>query len=248
MDDFADKITLITGAGRGIGREIALQFASMGSALAVNDINPVNLDETVNQIIQVGGMARAYVFDIAKRMPIEGMVAQVVEHFGRIDFLINHATVKPDASLLEMDEWEFHRTLDVNLGGPYFTMQQVGRVMQQQGGGSIVNLISAGNPNHFHKGHTAHTASQAGLLGLTLTAASELSVHRIQVNAVCRGLVIQGIIRLASTDLTGFHAWSNSHPQLSLGDHPQLVSAVLYLCSQEASSITGQIIAFDLDQ
>jgi NAD(P)-dependent dehydrogenase (short-subunit alcohol dehydrogenase family) len=248
MDDFADKVTLITGAGRGIGREIALQFARMGAALAVNDINPVNLDETLNQIVLAGGTARAYVFDIAKRMPVEGMVAKVEENFGRIDILINHATVKPDASLLEMDEWEFHRTLDVNLAGPYFTMQQVGRVMQQQGGGSIVNLISGSAQNHFRKGHTAHAASQAGLLGLTLAAASELSVHHIQVNAVCLGLVISGIIPLASNDLTGFHSWSESYPQLRLGDHPQLVNTVLFLCSQEASSITGQIITFEIDQ
>jgi NAD(P)-dependent dehydrogenase (short-subunit alcohol dehydrogenase family) len=75
-------------------------------------------------------------------MPIEGMVAQVVEHFGRIDILVNHATVEPDAYLLDMDEWEFHRTLDVNLGGPFFCMQQVGRIMRQLGGGTMVNIIS----------------------------------------------------------------------------------------------------------
>jgi NAD(P)-dependent dehydrogenase (short-subunit alcohol dehydrogenase family) len=127
MDEFTGKVVLITGAGRGLGREAAIAFSSFGGRVAANDINPLSLDETVNHIIQNGGTARPYVFDIAKRMPIEGMVAQVLDHFGRIDILINHATVAPHASLLEMDEWEFHRTLDVNLGGPFFTMQQVGR-------------------------------------------------------------------------------------------------------------------------
>ena len=142
MDDFAGKVALITGAGRGIGREIARGFSSLGAIVAANDINPINLDETVDQIMQTGGNARAYVFDIAKRMPIEGMLSQVLDHFGRIDFLVNCASVEPEANVLDMDEWEFHRTLDVNLGGPFFCIQQVGRVMRTQGSGAIVNLIS----------------------------------------------------------------------------------------------------------
>ena len=114
MDEFAGKVVLITGAGRGIGRELALAFSSLGAIVAANDINPISLEETISQITQTGGTARAYIFDVAKRMPIEGMVSQVLEHFGRIDILVNHATVAPDAFLLDMDEWDFHRTLDVN--------------------------------------------------------------------------------------------------------------------------------------
>ena len=97
MDDFVGKVALITGAGRGIGREIAWAFSSLKTMVAANDINPINLDETVDQILQTGGNAKAYVFDIAKRMPIEGMVSQVVDNLGRIDFLVNCASVEPDA-------------------------------------------------------------------------------------------------------------------------------------------------------
>ena len=187
MDDFAGKVALITGAGRGIGCEIARGFSSLEAMVAANDINPINLDETIGQILQTGGNARAYVFDIAKRMPIEGMLSQVLDHFERIDFLVNCASVEPGANVLDMDEWEFHRTLDVNLGGPFFCIQQVGRVMSTQGSGAIVNLISTYARGNSSQGHAAHLASQFGLIGLTQAAAQELSAYNIRINSVYRG-------------------------------------------------------------
>jgi 3-oxoacyl-[acyl-carrier protein] reductase len=247
MDEFVDKVALITGAGRGVGREIALAFSSLGAVVAVNDINPINLDDTVSEILETGGNARSYVFDIAKRMPIEAMVAQVLEHFGRIDFLVNHASVKPDAYLLKMDEWEFHRTLDVNLGGPFFAMQQVGRFMQQQGGGAIVNLISSIGQGHIQKGHAALLASQAGLIGLTYAAAQEFSPYNIRVNSVCHGSFEMDQVVSRNWDVVKLHRWLESFPQVRLDDHPDLVSLVLFLCSQAASSLTGQVMSVDTE-
>lgn len=245
MNEFADKVALVTGAGRGTGREIALAFSSLGIAIAANDINPISLDETVSQIQQAGGKAGAYVFDIAKRMPIEGLVAQVLEHFGRIDILVNHASVQPDAYLLEMDEWDYHRTLDVNLGGPFFTMQQVGRVMRQQAGGVMVNLIYGSGQGRIQKGHAAYLASQAGLIGLTRAVAREFSAYNIRVNSVCHGTTDIDLIPSLDWDANTFHHWLESFPNVGPGANHNLVSMVLFLCSNAASSLTGQVISVD---
>jgi NAD(P)-dependent dehydrogenase (short-subunit alcohol dehydrogenase family) len=243
MDEFIDKVVLITGAGRGLGQELALVFSSLGARVAANDINPVSLDETVKLIHHAGGKATAYIFDIAKRMPIEAMVAQVQEHYGRIDILVNHAAVEPDEYLLEMDEWEFHRTLDVNLGGPFFTMQQVGRVMRQQGAGNIVNLVSTAERENFHKGHAAHLASQAGVIGLTQAAAREFSTYHIRVNAICDAPLEIGHVSSPAWDFTSFHRWQEALPDLKLNDRTGLVSLVLFACSGAASSMTGQVLS-----
>jgi 3-oxoacyl-[acyl-carrier protein] reductase len=242
MDEFVGKVALITGAGHGMGQELALAFSVLGVSVAANDINPISLDAMVSQILQAGGIARAYVFDVAKRMPIEAMVAQVLEHFGHIDILVNHASVEPDAYLLEMDEWDFHRTMDVNLGGPFFCIQQVGRIMRQQGGGAVVNIVSTFGQVVLKKGHSAHLASQVGLVGLTQAAAQELSAHNIRVNAVCHGSNAMGLVSTQAWDMAAYQQWQLAMPALQLGDHSDLVRLVLFLCSQDASSITGQVI------
>jgi 3-oxoacyl-[acyl-carrier protein] reductase len=245
MHEFADKVVLITGAGRGAGREIALSFSSLGAVVAVNDINPLSLDETVSQIQHVGGKVGAYVFDVAKRMPIEALVMQVLDQFGRIDFLVNHASVRPDAYLLDMDEWDYHRTLDVNLGGPFFTMQQVGRVMRQQAGGVMVNLISALGQGRIRKGQAAYLASQAGVIGLTRAAAREFSAYNIRVNSVISGSKDIDLIPSKDWDTDTFHHWLESFPIVWQGDYQNLVYVVLFLCSTAASSLNGQVIPVD---
>jgi 3-oxoacyl-[acyl-carrier protein] reductase len=245
MDEFAGRVALITGAGRGAGRDLSVAFSSIGASIAANDINPLSLDETIAAVLLAGGTARPFVFDVAKRMPIEAMVAGVLEHFGRIDFLVNHASVKPDARLLDMDEWEFHRTLDVNLGGPFFTLQQVGRVMRQQGGGVMLNLVSAVGAEHFQKGHVSLSASQAGVVGLTRPAAEELSAYHIRINTLVFSPGPLDFLPSHALDSDSYRNWIDAHPAVAkVGDH-DLVGKALFLCSDAATAITGQVFRVD---
>ena len=245
MNEFTDKVILVTGAGRGIGRAIAEAFAGQGAIVAANDINPTNVDETVRRIGAAGGRAKAYVFDVAKRMPVEAMVTQVLEDWQRVDILINNAAVEPNATILEMDEWDWHRTIDVNLSGSFFAMQQVGRAMRQQGGGVVVNICSSAARAHRLPNRAAYVASKTGLLGLTRQAASELAAFHIRVNAVCPGEVeTEKIYDSRQVEAAQRKSLGNI-PQGRLGKLEDVAGVVLFLCSDAAAYITGQAINVD---
>lgn len=190
MNRLRDKVVLITGAGKGSGRLLAQAFAEQGAIVAANDISPINVEEVVDQIVAKGGHAKAYVDDIAKKVAAQNIVKQVEDDFGSIDILINHAAVQPHVSLLDMDEWDWHRVLDVNLTGAFLMMQSVGRVMRAssqkgaQGSGVIINLITVRHEQADAQREAAFIASMSGLDGLTHQAARELSPYGIQVHSV----------------------------------------------------------------
>lgn len=234
--DFSEKVVLVTGAGGGLGRALSEAFAAQGAIVAANDINPLGLDETVKLITAGAGRVKDYVFDVARRMPVQAMVNQVLEDWGRIDILINCAAVAPVVSVQDMDEWDWHRTIDVNLGGSFFNLQQVSRAMRQQGGGVIINL--AGKPSSHplpKEKQAAYLASQMGLVGLTVEAANELAVAHIRVHLVCLGLPFID----ASPDLPALTAvLSKKDPGLL----ERTIRLVLYLCSPASVNLTGLVI------
>ncbi len=219
--EFEDKVVLITGAGRGNGRQIAEAFAAEGARAALNDVSPQNVESLVDELHQRGYNAKAYVDDIAKKVAVQALVNRVEEDFGRIDVLINHASVEPHASLLDMDEWDWHRTLDVNLTGAFLTMQSVGRLMSSRGEGVIINMASLSGGT-VALDRSAYVASLFGLIGLTRQAARELFSHGIRVHAVGRGLG-----RFQNTGATV---------------PAELSRAVLFLCSPRAVHLTGHIV------
>lgn len=184
MSELTDKVVLVTGAGLGFGRKLAIEFAHEGAIVAANDQTPVNLDEVVAEIVEKGGQAKSYLADVAKKVAVQMMVTDIVEYFGRIDILINQANVNPNIPLLDMDEWDWRRALEVNLTGTFLTMQSVGRVMRELGGGSIVNIVS--QTEQSDEGHsTSFRSANAGIIELTRQAAKELAQHNIRVSAVC---------------------------------------------------------------
>lgn len=179
MVDLKGKVVLISGAGKGSGRILAQAFAERGAYVAANDISPINVEEVVDQINASGGRAKAYIEDIAKKVGVQSLIKQVEDDFGRIDILVNHAAVEPHVPLLEMDEWDWHRVLDVNLTGTFLMTQSAGRAMRAQGSGTIINLISRTSVSG-----AAFLATMSGLEGLTRQAVRELNPLGIRVHAV----------------------------------------------------------------
>ncbi len=245
MEDFNEQVALVTGAGRGIGRAIAEAFAARGARVAANDISPLNLDQTLARIKQAGGTARDYVCDISKKMPVQTMVEEILDDFGRIDVLVNNAGVEPHVSLLDMDEWDWRHTIDVNLSGPFFLIQSVGRVMREQGGGAIVNISSIAGRAHGLRDRVAYVASKTGLLGLTREAARELAAYGIRVNAICPGVIETEMTAALRQDEAMMRKWLEDIPQGRLGQPQDVVQLVLFLCSPGSAYLTGQAINVD---
>lgn len=245
MFDFQDKVVLVTGAGRGIGRAIAEAFARYGARVAANDVTPINLDETVRRITAAGGKCKDYVHDVAMKMPVQAMIEEIRDDWERIDILINNAGVEPHASILDLDEWDWRRTIDVNLSGPFFTLQSVGRVMRESGGGVIVNIASIAGRAGGLRDRSAYVASKMGLIGLTREAAREFAPYHIRVNAVCPGVIETEMTAALRQDEAMLRKWLEDIPLGRLGAVEDVVSMVLFLCSDEAAYLTGQAINVD---
>jgi NAD(P)-dependent dehydrogenase (short-subunit alcohol dehydrogenase family) len=245
MSEFAGKTVLVTGAGRGIGRALAEAFSGQGANVAANDVTPINLDLTVERITAAGGHCKGYVFDIAMKMPVQAMIEQVRDDWGGLDILVNNAGVEPHASILEMDEWDWRRTQDVNLSGPFFTIQSAARVMREQGGGVIVNIASIAGRAHGLRQRAAYVASKTGLIGLTREAARELAEYNIRVNAVCPGVIETEMTATLRQDEAMLTRWLEDIPQARLGRPQDVAGLVLFLCSDAAAYLTGQAINID---
>ncbi len=246
MRDFEDKVVVVTGAARGIGEAVAKAFADRGARIAANDLSRDNLAQTIEAITAAGGVARAFAGDVADRMSVSRIADQVLGVFGRIDVLVNNAGVEPHASLLQLTEADWDRTLGVNLKGPFLLMQSVGRLMVEQGqGGAIVNIASIAGRAHGLKDRSAYVASKMGLIGLTREAARELAEYHIRVNAVCPGVIETEMTATLRRNEAVLTRWLADIPQGRLGLPEDVTSLVLFLCTDGAAYITGQAINVD---
>ncbi len=243
------KVALVTGAASGIGRASALEFARQGARLVVADVDEDGVQETAKLVQREGPEALAVRCDVAQSAQVGSMVRAAVDRFGRLDCAFNNAGIEGQVVPTEdYDEAMFDRVIAVNLRGVFLCLRHELPVMVKQGGGAIVNTASAAGLVALG-GFSAYVASKHGVVGLTKTAALEYGTKGVRVNAVCPGAVQTPMVaRLASQLSVPAESLGLARPVHALGrasDSIEIARAAVWLCSDEASFVTG--IAMPVD-
>ena len=237
------KTALVTGASRGIGRAIALRLAAEGARVAINYAGNVKAAEEVKAAVEAaGGAAILCQADISDSAAVEAMVADVAKEFGAIDILVNNAGITRDTLLMRMKDEDFAKVLDTNLKGVFYCTKAVAKLMMKKRSGRIVNMASVvglvGNA-----GQTNSAAAKAGVIGFSKSAARELASRGITVNVVAPGFI--------GTDMTAVLPEAVKEKTLAgiplgkMGEPEDVANAVLFLASDQASYITGQVVNVD---
>jgi len=241
--DFTDKVAVVTGSSRGIGRAIALRLAEGGAKIVVNCRgNESAAEEVVSQILAAGGEATAVRADVSQPDEAQALIDAAKKAFGRVDILVNNAGTTRDTLLMRMTEEDWDVVIDTNLKGSFNCIKAVSRQMMRQRYGRIVNITSvagiAGNA-----GQANYASAKAGLIGLTKTVAKELGSRGITCNAIAPGLVPTDLTASLPQELVDT---AIEHTPLGrVGTAEDMAAAVAFLASDQASFITGQVLAVD---
>ncbi len=237
--NFEDKTAVVTGSARGIGRVIAQSFATAGANVVISDIDQAACEKTASEI---GGAAIACRADVTSAGDIDQLFKTITDKFKRIDIVVNNAGITRDGLMIRMDEKDWDTVLDINLKGAFLVTKSAARIMMKQRYGRIVNISSVvgltGNA-----GQANYSASKAGLIALTKTSAKELGSRGVTVNAVAPGYI--------ETEMTAALPEAAREFFLSKvvlgrpGTPEDVARAVLFLASDEAAYVTGQVLAID---
>ena len=235
-----NKVALITGAGRGIGKAIALRFAQEGCNIAFTDIalNDVVM-ETEKELAALGVKVKAYASNAANFEETHHVVDEIVKDFGRIDILVNNAGITKDTALKRMTEEQWDAVINVNLKSVFNFTKAVQPVMWKQAGGSVINMSSvvgvSGNANQCN-----YSASKAGIIGFTKSAAKEMGVRNIRHNAIAPGFIITAMTNALPEDVR--KQWESLIPLRRGGTPEDVANVALFLASDLSSYVTGQVI------
>lgn len=237
-----DKVALVTGAARGIGRAIALTLAENGANVAVVDLNIDEAAKVADEITTIGRRAIGLGGSVSNQQDVEAFVEKVSAEFGRIDILVNNAGITRDTLLMRMKEEDWDAVINVNLKGTFLCTKAVSRIMMKQRYGRIVNISSVvglmGNAGQANYG-----ASKAGIIGFTKTVARELAPRGITSNAIAPGFIVTSMTEVLSEEIKT--KLKDQIPLGRLGDPVDIANTVVFLASDAASYITGQTIAVD---
>lgn len=247
MIDLKNKVAIITGARRGMGRADALVMAKAGAKVVVSDISLEECEKVVAEVEAQGGEALAFKCDVTKKQEIDEMVKQVADKWGKIDILVNNAgvfSIKPFAEMTEED-WDF--VLDINLKGYFLMAKAVVPYMIENKGGSIINIasIASGQVGIGVANAVHYVASKGGIAGFTEALAAELAIHNIRVNAVSPGLIDTPMIDVIKEQKEVMDAFLTKIPMARAGKPEEISNVVAFLASDLASYMTGSNIVVD---
>lgn len=240
--NLTNKIAVVTGASRGLGKAMATGLAKAGADIVVTDI--LDITETVGEIKKLGREALGVRVDVSKKEDIETMVKQTIEKFGRIDILVNNAgifRVSP-AEMMKEEDWD--KVIAVNLKGQFLCAQEVGKQMIKQKSGKIINMASIAGKFAFAQS-VAYNASKAGVILLTKTLAVEWGKYNIQVNAICPGVFATAMTEDFLKDENFLQMMKTRVPLARYGEPKELVGAVVYLASKDSDYMTGHALVID---
>ncbi len=241
--DFTGKVALITGGASGIGLATARLFAAAGAKVAIADISDEAGKAAVAQLVEAGGVAEFFAVDVADEDQVRAMVERVVETFGGLDIALNNAGLEGDITpLADLDSKGWRRLIDVNLSSVFYCLKAEIGVMRRRGGGAIVNTASVLGLMGSYM-HADYVAAKHGVVGLTRSAALDHAKDGVRVNAVCPGLIdtpFSGEMPLPMRERLLF-----SVPMSRMGQPEEIAKAIVWLCSQDASYITGTALAVD---
>jgi 3-oxoacyl-[acyl-carrier protein] reductase len=234
------KIALITGASRGIGKAIALKYASEGADIAVTNIfDDEEFKETIKEIEALGVKTKGYVFNVASFEDSQKIINYIVQDFTKIDILVNNAGITKDTLLMRMTEEQWDAVIDVNLKSVFNLTRAVLQPMLKQKGGSIINMSSVVGVSG-NAGQSNYSASKAGIIGFTKSIAKEVGSRNIRVNAIAPGFILTEMTDKLPEDVKS--EWINKIPLRRGGTPDDVANTALYLACNLSSYITGQTI------
>lgn len=245
--ELKNKVAIITGARRGMGRTHALLLAKEGAKVVVSDISLEDCQKVVKEIKEQGGEAIAVKCNVVKKEEVEDMVKKTIKAFGKIDILINNAGILQFKPFLELTEEDWDRTLGINLKGYFLCAQACAKEMVKQKSGVIVNIASiamggmgVGFPNIVH-----YSASKGGIIAMTEALALEMAPYNIRVNAVAPGAIDTPMTASTKQDPKSMEGTLARIPMHRMGKPEEISKAVLFLASEDSSYMTGSVIIVD---